>query len=111
MGKRRHRNRNHGSCPLCDRDYNSKNHPSRHHIFPKYWYGQNGIVSYVYVKSITVEVCSICHRNEFNVMFPMRLEVPWTLSECVQNWVKFCKTKGKNAYDVYPELKDLKPLL
>jgi len=85
-------------CPLCDRHYSKKNKMSRHHIFPKKWYGQT---------TTKVEVCRECH-NIFNRLFPHTNEkdVMWTSKECVRNWVRFCDIYyKKNAFKIYPILK------
>jgi len=93
------------TCPICDRMYEQEvkykfsNVKTRHHIFPKLWY-KSGLVVYA---------CSECHTYGFHKMFPMRNRI-WTPSECVQNWVKFCKSKGKDAYVIYPELTEIEPL-
>jgi hypothetical protein len=87
-------------CPICDCAYDSKHRRTRHHIFPKWWYS-NGL---------TVVACSKCHQKEFHVKYVMSWKNPWTPSECLNYWVKFCKLKGKNAYVIYPELMDLQSL-
>jgi hypothetical protein len=28
----------------------------------------------------------------------------WTKKKCVKKWAIFCKSKGKDAYEIYPEL-------
>lgn len=92
-------------CPICDSRFESdepyvfRNVRTKHHVFPKLWY-QDGLRIYA---------CSLCHTYGFHQMFPMGNRI-WTPSECVQNWVKFCKSKGKNAYVIYPELCKLEPL-
>ena len=96
----KNKNRTPGVCPICDSHYGKLHRKTRHHIFPKWWY-KGGI---------TVDVCSQCHQKEFHKQYPMRFGEVWSISECVQNWVKFCKSKGKNAYIIYPELKELKPM-
>ncbi len=87
------------TCPLCDHEYEGQHYWTRHHIFPKFWYEGN----------VTVEVCHTCHQLEFHRMFPMGNKI-WIPSVCVQNWVKFCKSKGKNAYHIYPQLCKIEPI-
>lgn len=88
-------------CPICDCEYGGKYHKrTRHHIFPRWWY-YNGF---------TVYACSKCHQQEFHIQYRMSYLCVWSISECMQNWVKFCKTKGKDAYKIYPELKYIEPL-
>lgn len=92
-------------CPLCDKQYDPhvqgqfNNVRTKHHIFPKFWY-HSGVVVYA---------CSLCHTYEFHIIFSMDGKV-WTRSECLQNWVKFCKFKGKNAFEIYPQLTRLEAL-
>jgi len=89
------------SCPICDCEYKGKHHRrTSHHIFPRWWYKN----------SITVYACSKCHQLEFHKIYPMKYKEVWSISECMQNWVQFCKSKGKNAYEIYPELKSIEPL-
>lgn len=92
-------------CPLCDQPYGlSRNHPrrdSRHHVFPRSFYPDSTLV---------VHVCWTCH-DEFNRDYQNKAKHRWSKIECIRIWIAFCFMKGKNAYDVYPELKDLKPLL
>lgn len=99
-----------GICPICDREYTLENNITKHHIFPKYWYGSKGTVTNLRWK-VTVIACMECHVYDFHAMFKMRLKAPWLVSDCVQNWVKFCKTKGKDAYVLYPKLLNLQPML
>lgn len=87
-------------CPICSKPYGKNRKRTRHHVFPRWWYRDG----------ITVYACSQCHQKEFHKRFPMKYKEVWNVSECVQNWVKFCKSKGKNAYEIYPELCDLQPL-
>ena len=87
-------------CPICNYKYEGKRFRTKHHLFPRYWY-HSGVVVYA---------CAICHTYEFHKMFPMNLNKVWTRSECIQNWVKFCKIKGRNAYIIYPKLMDLSSL-
>lgn len=81
-------------CPICERAYGKNRSKTRHHIFPRWWY-RIGIV---------VIACSDCHQRQFHKKYPMVYGEIWTRYECVQNWVDFCKSKGKNAYVIYPEL-------
>jgi len=87
-------------CPICDYAYDKTHRRTRHHIFPRWWYNGN----------IVVIACSKCHQKEFHIKFPMKWGCIWSPSECVQKWVKFCKSKGKNAYIIYPELTKIEPL-
>lgn len=84
------------TCPVCDNYYSKKNYWTRHHIFPKFWYNCN----------IFVEVCHTCHQVEFHKMFPMGNK-PWSERTCISNWVRFCRTHKKNAFVIYPFLKNL----
>jgi len=91
-------------CPICDCEYEKNlltthsNIKTKHHIFPKYWY-KGGVKVYA---------CYKCHIAEFDVIYRMDTQmIPWTPSECLQNWIKFCKSKGKDAFKIYPELKEL----
>ena len=81
-----------GKCPICELPYHKKRPRTRHHLFPKVWY-KDGVL---------VEVCRTCH-DEFNVLYPMITK--WTRATCVKNWVKFCRYKGRNAYEMYPHIK------
>jgi len=87
-------------CPICNCGYDSKHKRTLHHLFPKWWYRDG----------LTVYVCSQCHQKEFHVQYRMKFGEIWTPSECLQNWVKFCKSKGRNAYVIYPELINLNPI-
>lgn len=93
-------------CPICDRRYEKDvkykfcNVKTKHHLFPSYWYGGRGL---------KLIACSRCHTYGFHKIFPMGKKV-WLQSECVNNWVKFCKYMGKDAYFIYPELKNLECL-
>lgn len=87
-------------CPICSAPYGKGHTKTRHHIFPKWWY-KNGI---------TVLACSKCHQKEFHIKYRMRYGEMWTPSECLMNWVKFCKQKGKDAFVIYPELCNIEPL-
>lgn len=79
-------------CPLCERPYNEKRLGTRHHLYPKLWYGD----------SVRVEACSECHTYEFHRLYPM-INI-WTKSTCLKNWVNFCRRKGKDAFKLYPQL-------
>jgi hypothetical protein len=92
-----------GVCPLCDNRYTVKNNQTKHHIFPGYWYGKRGTVKSLHNR-IHVLACERCHQVEFNRFYPMRLDNPWTKSECITNWIKFCTRKGKDAIRIYPQL-------
>lgn len=95
-----------GYCPLCDRKYTIENNRTKHHLFPKYWYSRNGTVGPVKI-GITVYACHECHEVEFNHLYPMILNQPWSKSECIINWIKFCYSKGKEPLRVYPQLDNL----
>ena len=82
-------------CPVCDRKFDKGNYKTRHHIFPKYWYESN----------VVVEVCHTCHQVEFNNMFPIGHRV-WSLEQCINNWVKFCKLHKKDALKIYPSIEN-----
>ena len=95
-------------CPICHKQYQKQkmqkhaNVRTRHHVFPQIWYGPNGI---------TVYMCFDCHIYGFDKIFYMDLSgQPWLPSECVQNLVKFCKYHGKDAYAIYPQLRNMEPL-
>lgn len=85
-----------GSCPLCEEKYTKDNRLTNHHIFPKTWFGE--------CRNVKVEVCHNCHCKEFNSLFIMTACFPWTKKQCVNNWIYFCKIKGKNALEIYPQL-------
>jgi len=90
-----------GKCPLCDNDYssgNTKRRKSRHHIYPKYFYKNTHLV---------VNVCQECH-SDFHHEFPSLLPYLWTRAKCLKKWVKFCESKGKDAYEIYPQLLTIK---
>lgn len=82
------------ACPLCNKSYNKKNRRTFHHVFP--------LVFYRGSKNVKVEVCETCHQREFNYLYPMR-DV-WSKKTCVDNWIAFCRSKGKNALEIYPDL-------
>ena len=84
-----------GRCPICNRAYGRGNQHTRHHLFPKVWYRDG----------IKLDVCHLCHQVEFNNIYKMNHY--WTRKECFNNWVNFCKSKGKNALEIYPELLQL----
>ena len=81
-----------GKCPICELEYHKKRYRTRHHIYPKVWFKDG----------ITAEVCRVCH-NDFNREYPMNYK--WSHSNCLVYWVRFCITKGKNAYQLYPHLR------
>lgn len=85
------------TCPICDKYYCKKRLKTRHHIFCKYWF-TDGLVVYA---------CSQCHQKEFHKIYRMDYYNPWTRLQCLSYWVAFCKSKGKNAYVIYPVLNDL----
>lgn len=83
------------TCPICDNLYGKYRLKTRHHIFfPSRWF-ENSLVVYA---------CSQCHQKEFHKLYRMDYYNPWTRAECLANWIKFCKSKGKNAFVIYPEL-------
>lgn len=85
------------SCPVCDTDYgheDGKHKRTRHHIFPRHFFKRSWLVVYV---------CRACH-SEFHYMFRNLDPRRWTKKKCVKKWVIFCKSKGKDAYEIYPEL-------
>ncbi|HAS92273.1 MAG TPA: hypothetical protein DCS12_08590 [Clostridiales bacterium] len=92
-----------GNCPLCGKCYKSKkHHRTKHHIFPRYWFGSG----------VTVFVCHECHTNEFHRFYPMKLDgYAWTKKQCLMYWVQFCKSKGKEAFKIYPQLRPYQYLL
>ena len=83
-----------GECPLCGLSYHKRNRKTEHHVLPRMFYSGE--------ENCKVEVCQTCHQREFNKEYPM-ISV-WTKQKCVNNWIKFCKSKGKNAYEIYPQL-------
>lgn len=95
-----------GYCPICARKYSVENNRTKHHIFPRYWYGNKGKVQRL-KNGISVLACHQCHEVEFNRDYPMLLNNPWTKQECLINWFKFCLSKGKNPLKIYPYLNDL----
>ena len=82
------------TCPLCGNTYTKKHHETKHHLLPKWWYKDER----------TVSVCRVCH-NDFNTQYPMKNGEKWSPLECLENWFGFCQTKGKEAIEIYPELK------
>lgn len=92
-----------GRCPLCDYNYGDKKHQrTKHHVFPRYWYSSG----------ITVFVCHECHTREFHRIYPMELnKYAWTKQQCLKYWVDFCKSKGKDAFLIYPQLRQFQYLL
>jgi len=83
------------TCPLCKKHYDEVTNPrTGHHVLPRKWYKG--------VENCKLEACQTCHQKEFNVQYPM-ISV-WTKRKCINNWIKFCKSKGKNAYEIYPQL-------
>ena len=83
-----------GNCPLCGKNYSKRNRRTEHHILPKVWYKGE--------ENCKVEVCQTCHQREFNHEYPM-LQV-WTKKQCINNWVLFCRSKGQNALELYPQI-------
>lgn len=83
-------------CPVCDKHFTKENPRTRHHIFPRFWYKSN----------VVVYACHICHQVEFHHMFTMRTKV-WSVQKCITTWVRFCRTHNKNAFVIYPFLKNL----
>lgn len=81
-------------CPLCGLEYHKKRRATHHHIFPRAWYPNS---------TLLVEVCSDCHQ-EFNREYVMDLRIPWREGECIWNWVMFCRSKGKDALKIYPQI-------
>lgn len=90
-----------GICPLCDRPYTEENNRTKHHVIPVYW---NKLKIYKSKSNVTVCACEECHEKEFNSLYPMKLNKPWTRAECVMNWLKFCISKGKDPLKIYPQL-------
>jgi hypothetical protein len=88
------------TCPICGNYYGKYRQKTRHHIFVK-WFYCDGLVVYA---------CSECHQKEFHKYYPMYWDRPWSRSQCLSYWVQFCKSKGKNAFAIYPELCKLQPL-
>ena len=85
-----------GQCPVCEEKYTTDNRKSHHHIFPKMFYGES--------LNVVVEVCQRCHCKEFNHLYKMNPWHRWSKQTCVNNWINFCRSKGKNALEIYPEL-------
>lgn len=84
-----------GKCPLCGQQYfGNAVKKTHHHVLPKLWYHGKGPL---------VEVCSVCHQ-EFNHSNPMDFDNRWSKKDCIWRWIRFCKSKGKNALEVYPEI-------
>jgi hypothetical protein len=89
--------RGYGRCPVCDTKCNDDNDLTYHHVYyPRRDYELNTIVN----------ICRCCH-NEFNRKYKFT-ESPseW---ECLMNLLRFCKSKGKNALTIYPEIFNLWP--
>lgn len=85
-----------GQCPLCEKKYTRDNRKSHHHIFPKMWFGE--------CLNVKVEVCQRCLCKEFNAQYKMDPYHPWSKKNCVDNWIAFCRSKCKNALEIYPDL-------
>lgn len=85
-----------GQCPLCEEKYTESNRKSHHHLFVKMWFGE--------CLNVVLEVCQRCHCKEFNSQYKMVPWNPWSKKTCVDNWIAFCKSKGKNALEIYPDL-------
>lgn len=81
-------------CPLCGNEYKSQDDKTHHHLLPKTWYNGKGPL---------LEVCKGCHV-EFNHFNKMNLNERWSKKDCLWRWIAFCRNKGKNAFDAYPEL-------
>jgi len=81
-------------CPLCNMRYSKRVKKTRHHIFPRAWYHNS---------TLLVDVCSKCHE-EFNQLYRMDIKRPWSRKQCLQNWIDFCRKKGKEAFNVYPQI-------
>lgn len=79
-------------CPLCNEKYSETRILTKHHIFPKFWYKAG----------VRVRVCEPCHKD-FNAKNPMGKN-PWPRESCLKRWIHFCKTKGKEAFEKYPQL-------
>lgn len=95
-----------GFCPLCGKKFTTDNNRTKHHIFPRYWYGKKGTVKH-FKSGVSVVACAQCHETEFNHEYPMILNKPWTPSQCVVYWFKFCLSKGKDPLQIYPHLNEL----
>lgn len=83
-----------GKCPLCGEEYDEVRIKTMHHVLPKFWYNKKGP---------TVEICSICH-NEFNHKNPMIKDCRWSKKDSLWRLIRFCDSKDKNLYDIYPNL-------
>ena len=83
-----------GSCPLCNKSYSKRNRKTEHHILPLAFYRSQ--------ENCKVEVCQTCHQREFNHLYPMT--TVWSKKQCINNWVLFCRSKGKNALELYPQI-------
>lgn len=85
-------------CPICERPYEkgdgNPQRRSRHHLFPRRWY----------MTDTTVYVCQKCH-DEFHYRYP--LLVKWSKRQSILFWIEYCESLGKNAHELYPQLKDL----
>ena len=82
-------------CPICDNEYQGQRRAkTRHHIFPKWWYKDDFVLC----------ACAQCHQREFHIKYPMNYQEVWSPTEYLQNWVRFCKSKGKDALKIYPQL-------
>jgi len=81
-----------GKCPICDNQCDCHNTLTHHHIYyPKRDYELNTLVN----------ICDRCHRD-FNLQY--KFINPPEAWECLMNFMRFCKSKDKNALIIYPEL-------
>lgn len=83
------------SCPVCNviMTKTGKNGRTEHHLFfPKK--GQKNNVKLV--------ICRECH-NSFNETVKGMTRI--TNKDCLVLFVSFCRSKGKDAYAIYQQLK------
>lgn len=86
-----------GRCPVCDRQMfiTGQWGITHHHLFfPKKNYAEND--------NIKLTICQECH-HEFNETVKNCGNL--TKRDCLVLFVRFCKSKGKNAYAIYQQLK------
>ena len=84
------------TCPICGKEFtegNTRYRHSRHHIYPRFWYPSSNLFAIV---------CQDCH-NEFHRENKM-LSRRWSMNECLQRWLNFCFSRGKDPIAIYPHL-------
>lgn len=86
-----------GKCPVCETQMflTGQYGKTHHHLFfPKKDYAEN--------ENVKLIICHECH-NFFNEMVKDCSNL--TKRDCLVLFVRFCKSKGKNAYVIYQQLK------